>query len=167
MTVSKKIREMTAVIADALQEAGYDARQDTSPREDCIDVGGGKLASFRIEDGGRVVIVNESETDFVEKMFKRAKVASYFEKRSKTWRVYTLDVWGNEDDGFEVNDRSRAGTVVIPTDATDEDIVRLLRANAFLDPRVKASDIDIDGDDYSMTVDDAKTGQPIFQLEAN
>lgn len=31
------------------------------------------------------------------------------------WTVRSLDVWGNEEDGFEVNDSHRVGTIRIPT----------------------------------------------------
>ena len=33
---------------------------------------------------------------------------------SQPWIVYALDVWGNADDGFEVNDRSRVGAFRLP-----------------------------------------------------
>ena len=32
------------------------------------------------------------------------------------WQVRTLDVWGNEEDGFDVNDRFNAGTIELPTE---------------------------------------------------
>lgn len=31
------------------------------------------------------------------------------------WNVYTLDVWGNRRDGYEINERWRAGTIRFPT----------------------------------------------------
>lgn len=31
------------------------------------------------------------------------------------WGVRSLDVWGNPEDGFEVNETFRAGTIVVPT----------------------------------------------------
>ena len=35
----------------------------------------------------------------------------------ETWRLYTYDVWGNSDDGYEVNEIFRtADTVSLPTD---------------------------------------------------
>ena len=35
------------------------------------------------------------------------------ETKVKRYQVWTYDVWGNARDGFEVNDRSKGGTVTI------------------------------------------------------
>jgi hypothetical protein len=37
-----------------------------------------------------------------------------------TWRLYTYDVWGNEEDGFEVNDVFRTDTAVDVESEEDE-----------------------------------------------
>jgi len=37
----------------------------------------------------------------------------------KKFRVFGLDVQRNENDGFEVNDRSQLGTIDLPLDMTD------------------------------------------------
>jgi hypothetical protein len=39
-------------------------------------------------------------------------------KNTKTYTLYHYDLWGNEEDGYEVND--------IQVDATDEDILYML-----------------------------------------
>ena len=35
------------------------------------------------------------------------------------WRVWSLDVWGNQQDGFEINDRRENGSFYVPIDASD------------------------------------------------
>lgn len=49
------------------------------------------------------------------------------------WTVWSLDVWGNSEDGFEVNDRSKIGSVEFDADtATNQDIYDALVAGRFL-----------------------------------
>ena len=82
----------------------------------------------------------------------------------RTWAVYSLDVWGNAADGFEVNDRSRAGTITISDDATDADIIGALVDADFLVANHRCG-IDDDGDDRYMGVSIRSSGRPVFQLE--
>ena len=82
-----------------------------------------------------------------------------------TWRVFSLDVWGNARDGYEVNDRSGIGKVRLPDDATNEQIVRALKDAGILRKTVRMSQIAIDGDDMFISIDQAKDGKPVFQLE--
>ena len=97
--------------------------------------------------------------------------------------VLSLDVWGNEQDGFDVNDRScfQRGVEFPTTEEkyyshmtgnsveywpSDQQIIDTLIEIGFLNPDVKLSDIDIDGDpQYSLYLDDSSNGFPICQLE--
>ena len=38
------------------------------------------------------------------------------------WTVWSYDTWGNEEDGYSVNDRSEIGTVILPDNPTDAQI---------------------------------------------
>jgi len=97
--------------------------------------------------------------------------------------VWSLDVWGNEEDGFDVNDKScfQRG-VEFPTYPqgynkgtprefwehwpSDQQIIDTLIEIGFLNPDVKLSDIDIDGDpQYSLYLEELSNGFPICQLE--
>jgi hypothetical protein len=44
-----------------------------------------------------------------------------------TWQIHSLDVWGNSDDGFEVNNEFKAGSVEIPFNASDEELLQLFK----------------------------------------
>jgi len=84
-----------------------------------------------------------------------------------SFSVYSLDVWGNRRDGFEVNDRSRLGAVFVPRDFSDRDVVRALKGKGWLRRGCRFSSFRLDGGDGSMLgLDVAKTGEPLFQLEA-
>jgi predicted RNA binding protein YcfA (HicA-like mRNA interferase family) len=168
--MSKKSRERAEVIVDALQEAGFDATMAGSPTMELvlidIDAGEHRTARLRIEDDGHIVIEHEYKPGTVSSMLREARLEPYTRARSKMWSIYSLDVWGNEEDGFEVNNRQRAGDIEILDGASDEDIIKTLKQEGFLKAKVKASQIHIDGDDYAMNVDDAETGEPIYQLES-
>lgn len=84
-------------------------------------------------------------------------------KFGDTWTVWSLDVWGNERDGYQVNDRSRAGTVRIRRDAPDAEIVRSLVRGGFLRKGVTSRNVDIRGQEI-LEVEDAGTGEPVLQL---
>lgn len=82
-----------------------------------------------------------------------------------TWRLYTYDVWGNEHDGYQVNDVFRTSeTVEFDPDASDEEIIKALKSAGILRPRIRASAIELDGDDAVIYVNDARNGRPEFEL---
>jgi len=80
------------------------------------------------------------------------------------YRVYSLDVWGNDDDGYEVNDRSKIGNVSFPDNASDKEVIASLVAEGLARASTKdLKHISIDGDDEFFTID--FKGKPVFQLE--
>lgn len=81
------------------------------------------------------------------------------------WQVWSLDVWGNGDEGYEVNDRRRVGKIELPIDFTNHDIATALSHVGLVSPRVTGNDIDTDGDDTIIFVNHAILNYPIFQLE--
>jgi predicted NAD/FAD-dependent oxidoreductase len=87
------------------------------------------------------------------------------EEREGNWRVWTYDVWGNAEDGYEVNDRTDQGYLDLPDNPTDEQIVKALINHGVLNNNVKVSDVEIGGDDMSITVDAADDSYPLAGLE--
>ncbi len=97
-------------------------------------------------------------------------------KRERTlWEIWTYDVWGNTKDGFEVNDRycyTRKHLIVCPirrwntgapgefesADPGDRQIRRALGLGGMRDR------IEVDGDDMSIYVANARNGKPIGEL---
>lgn len=91
-------------------------------------------------------------------------------KSTVTYKVYSLDVYGDDGD-WTVNDRRRAGSVSVRTDrqnkagwdVSNAALKRALVSGSYLEPRAR---LDIDGeDDGVLFVDDAKDGYPLLQLE--
>jgi hypothetical protein len=77
-----------------------------------------------------------------------------------------LDVWGNEEDGFEVNNAMRTGrTVLIPAAANhDNDIIEALIQHGELTERARGR-VNLDDDGYTITIEDNHTGEPLVQFQ--
>ena len=76
--------------------------------------------------------------------------------------TYHYDVWGNEHDGWEVNDSSRQGTIEVKADCTDAEVwAALVDAGIAKGPLSRASIEDLG---TCIQIDDAKTGRPTFTL---
>lgn len=87
-----------------------------------------------------------------------------------TWEIIRYEVWGNEEDGFEVNDAHRVGKVDVELDIQTHNVgtSREFQSAAMTDEQVKEAlgldcDIETSGDDLLYTVDDAD-GRPIGEL---
>lgn len=52
------------------------------------------------------------------------------DRKMQKWRWVSYDVWGNEEDGFQVNDEFKSGSVFdIPEGASDEEIRDIVGLN--------------------------------------
>jgi hypothetical protein len=80
------------------------------------------------------------------------------------YKLYTLDVWGNEIDGFEVNDRRQQGTIELPDDFTDKQLLDAIDDLVGLD-HAELADIQYDGYPEYIEINDKDTGMYVFQLE--
>ena len=76
-----------------------------------------------------------------------------------------FDVWGNPEDGYEVNNLSKEfDDLVIADDATNEDLVDYLISIGYLTPDAKGKvEVEDMGDMIEFTV--AETGEPLCRLE--
>ncbi len=85
--------------------------------------------------------------------------------------TYTLinyfDVWGNEEDGYEVNNQSvEADDVVITDDATDQDIINFLFQHEYVtDDDISLYEIENNGDFIEIYV--KETMMPLYSLRKN
>lgn len=88
----------------------------------------------------------------------------------KTWRyeVRTLDVWGNPEYGFEVNDTRAVGFVELRTDGpapTDEAlIVALIDARHLDSVARKLAEVEDLGDGELLTIVEKDDGRPVLGL---
>lgn len=87
----------------------------------------------------------------------------------QTFEIISYDVWGNERDGYEINDKHNTGlTVSLPEHATDKQIIDALKKE-YLCSGLHTKTFSIDGDpDYSLyierTINGKQTGYPVCEL---
>lgn len=81
------------------------------------------------------------------------------------YNVYSLDVWGNEEDGYEVNDRSFIGTIELYNEFTDQDVIQaLLEADILNSFSGKVVDMfDIQSEEGHIDID--YKDKPLLELE--
>jgi len=83
-----------------------------------------------------------------------------------TYHVHGLDVWGNEKDGFEVNDvYPSRGTIEVCAGASNREIVLALKAAGFIKRGVRHASVEIEGEiGYTLNVNYAPTAHPEYEL---
>jgi len=85
--------------------------------------------------------------------------------KPEVWEVKSLDVWGNEEDGYEVNQEFKAGKIEIPAMLDDADLVKLLKKEGFLKETVRANQIEVESSGLGfIEIKEKKTGEPVYFL---
>lgn len=86
-------------------------------------------------------------------------------KQVTTYTVRPLDVWGNDEDGYNVNDvYPSVGTVEIPDEATDKDVIDALADAGFVDIIIDMDEVRIDGDERGYDFCIEYKGKPELEL---
>jgi hypothetical protein len=81
------------------------------------------------------------------------------------YAVRKPDVWGNAEDGYEINDLSTVGFVEIPAAADEKEIVKILKAGHYLNQKAQPQHLTIESnDEFLIEINRAKDGMPILQL---
>lgn len=83
---------------------------------------------------------------------------------SNIYHVLKLDVYGNPDDGFEVNDKHHVGTVTINDVDDDAEIIHALVIADILVVGTLPADLDIDGDEHALYINDPMGDCPVLEL---
>jgi hypothetical protein len=84
-----------------------------------------------------------------------------FTKSIECTFVHFWDVWGNETDGFDVNDVSRHDFTVSRLDS-DSDVLEALEENGF---NVSGCNIEMEWNESNVELTDFDTGKPLGRLE--
>lgn len=93
-----------------------------------------------------------------------AKIVGIHEKPVK-WQVKSLDVWGNEEDGFEVNQEFSAGEIEIPAMTDDAGLLKLMKKEGFIKENIRSNQIEFeDTGSGFIEVKEKKTGEPVYFL---
>lgn len=82
------------------------------------------------------------------------------------WIVFVLDVWGNEEDGFEINDKFSAGVIEVEDDK-EETLFNKLKEKGYFKETTKFEDVEFEcwsfEDDW-WGIANAETGEPLYEL---
>jgi hypothetical protein len=70
------------------------------------------------------------------------------------WSFWDYDVWGNEEDGFTVNDRNEVAEILLPVSPTCQDIVNELKAIGWVNS----------GDDIRIGIDEGTSDDTRINL---
>ena len=63
------------------------------------------------------------------------------------YQLYDYEVWGNNKDGYEVNDILKTNTIIsIPLNASDREIIRILKKESIIKNNIRFSSIDFEGE---------------------
>lgn len=107
--------------------------------------------------------------DILANAKKRNKNESLTESEdgvSKWVLVDYYDVWGNADDGWEVNNVSREDEITISDDASDKEIFEYLRDTVkYFNKSLKFEDVYVTGDGDIIEFEASADGMPICRLE--
>lgn len=103
------------------------------------------------------------------------------EKRYSDFNVYLLDIWGNEEDGYDKNKRILIGRIRIPAptfeDVSEEGILRAMKNLEIVDPDGKKFHAlptrnrkiiyieDPNGTGVWWEIGDTKTRKPIYGIK--
>lgn len=138
------------------------------------DMQNGSYGTIHFPGWYRVLVDGNFECQFSAETDDEAiqKFKKHFEEKKNGIRHYRFclyDVWGNETDGFEVNNISKYDNdIVLHDDATDKDILLVLCAEKlFLREAVDKNAIEVDNSaspDY-IEFNSTENGAPIGRLE--
>jgi hypothetical protein len=80
----------------------------------------------------------------------------------KTYKIQSFDVWGNERDGFEINNIFNTDfRIEIEDNATDKEVIKILSYAGFVKPRYK---FNIEWNDETLAFVTRPNGFPICNL---
>lgn len=75
---------------------------------------------------------------------------SLYDQYEQHWRVMSLDLWGNAEDGYQVNDQTDIGHIVLRGEDYQDDqkvITALIKGKFLTDGKVA-----VDGDEYFLYI---------------
>jgi hypothetical protein len=71
----------------------------------------------------------------------------------KTYKIYSLDVWGSNKIGYEVNDLSFSGlTIELSNDFTDRELIKSMKEVGYLNNKLHFKSLVIDGEKQTLWI---------------
>ena len=86
----------------------------------------------------------------------------------KTYKIYSLDVWGNNKEGYEVNDLCYSGlTIELPENFTDKQLIKAMKDVGFINTKCQFKSFNIEGEFETLYINYSTSkihGRPIAEL---
>jgi len=83
----------------------------------------------------------------------------------KRFQVIAIDVWGNETDGYVVNNAFKTGKIIEVVGDDDSSVINALIEIEYLTDKANTDTVTVTGeDDFMLSVDATDTGEPLWQL---
>lgn len=104
---------------------------------------------------------------FIEYLDQMGKLGNIENKKTEEWNVLGYDIWGNREDGYEVNDIHRVGSVTLPENADLKKIIEVLVEDGILAESAGTGNIEEDtnhGDDTIIYLIESDDGRPLLEL---
>ena len=86
-----------------------------------------------------------------------------YEPTEQKYFIYSIDVWGNEDDGWEQNDYCQQGWTYIEEAMDELDVVELLIEEGYLKAEAKGK-VDVEFSYSMIEIYVAENLYPLYQL---
>lgn len=86
----------------------------------------------------------------------------------KQYQIVQLDVWGNKHDGFDVNNWHHTGVYITLSDdvpPSARQVVSALKTAGYIKKNVRFASFGIFEHGDTLILEDAKTGEPLYNLE--
>ena len=79
-----------------------------------------------------------------------------------TYKVLSIDAWGNENEGYEWNNWFNAGTIELPENPTDQEILKCAFDAGYI---TQIDGGDVEDDQFNYVIVDKKSREPLFAIE--
>ena len=78
------------------------------------------------------------------------------------YEILALDVWGNSEDGYDINDQHVCAEVEIPEGSTDDEALKLIRDTLGHTEPSPYTYVDLIQSEYDYCFDNEETGEPCY-----
>lgn len=82
---------------------------------------------------------------------------------SLTYTVWSLDVWGNAEDGYDINDRCKVGSVELDESLESAGVLAALSEAGYVHAALCV--VSDDSDEFNLYIESAHTSRPLLTLE--
>ena len=80
---------------------------------------------------------------------------------TSTWKLYSHDLWGNEKEGYEINDYYYQGKVEL---SEDDDVIDVMKSDGWIKKGIHRKSIEVDIHEDDIYITDLRTSRPEYTL---